>query len=111
MVLILIAGYAESTEVTIAWNFTINTDIKIEVNQPDITVKIFKENTCIMINVTVPADKNISLKEFQKLPKYKYLEIEIQEMWKLKNKIIPVVTGALDMIKKDTQNFIDQIPW
>ena len=31
-------------------------------------------------------------------------------MWKLKNKIIPVVTGALDMIKKDTQNFIDQIP-
>ena len=64
MVLILIAGYAESTEVTIAWNFTINTDIKIEVNQPDITVKIFKENTCIMINVTVPADKNISLKEF-----------------------------------------------
>lgn len=64
MVLILIAGYAKSTEVTIAWNFTINTDRKIEVNQPDITVKIFKENTCIMINVTVPADKNISLKEF-----------------------------------------------
>ena len=31
-------------------------------------------------------------------------------MWKLKTKIIPVVIGALGMIKKESQNFIDQIP-
>ena len=31
-------------------------------------------------------------------------------MWKLKRKNIPVVIGALAMIKKGTQNFIDQIP-
>ena len=31
-------------------------------------------------------------------------------MWKLKTKAIPVVVGALEMIKKGTQNFIDQIP-
>ena len=31
-------------------------------------------------------------------------------MWKLKTKIIPVVTGALGMIKKGTQNLIHQIP-
>ena len=30
-------------------------------------------------------------------------------MWKLKTKIIPVVIGALGMIKKVTKNFIDQI--
>ena len=30
-------------------------------------------------------------------------------MWKLKTKTIPVVIGALGMIKKGTQNFIDQI--
>ena len=30
-------------------------------------------------------------------------------MWKLKTKKIPVATGALDMIKKGTQNFICQI--
>ena len=28
-------------------------------------------------------DKNISLKEFQKLSKYKDLEIEVSKMWKL----------------------------
>ena len=47
----------ESTKVTILWDFTINTDRKKEANRKDITIKNFKENTCIMIDVTVPADK------------------------------------------------------
>ena len=33
-----------------------------------------------MIDVTVPADKNVSLKVFQKLSKYKDLEIEVIKM-------------------------------
>ena len=63
-----------------------------------------------MMDVAVPSDQNISLKEFQKLSKYKDLEIEVTEIWKLNTKIIPVVIGTLEMIKKGTQNFIDQIP-
>ena len=30
----------ESTELTILWDFTMNTDIKIEANRPDITMRI-----------------------------------------------------------------------
>ena len=56
-----------------------------------------------MLDVAAPADKNISLKEFQRFSKYKDFEIEV-------TKTIPVVIGALGMIKKGTQNFIDQIP-
>ena len=36
-----------------------------------------------MIDVPVLEDKNISLKEFQKLSKYKDLEIEVSKMWNL----------------------------
>ena len=50
-----------------------------------------------MMDVAVPSDQSISLKEFPKLSKYTDL-------------IIPVVIGALRMIKKGIQNFIDQIP-
>ena len=50
-----------------------------------------------MMDVAVPSDQSISLKEFQKFSKYTDL-------------IIPVVIGALGMIKKGIQNFIDQIP-
>ena len=87
-----------------------NTYRKIEANRPDITIKNFEENTCIIIDVTFPADKNISLKEFQKLSKYKDLEIEVTKIRELKTKTIPVLIGALGMIKKGTQNFINQIP-
>ena len=62
-----------------------------------------------MIDVTVSADKNISLKEFQKLSKYKDLEIKVTKIQKLKTKAIPVVIGALSMIKEGTQDFSDQI--
>ena len=54
--------------------------------------------------------KNNSLKESQKLSKYKDLEIEVTKMWKFKTKTIPVAIGDLGMIKKGTQNVIDQIP-
>ena len=63
-----------------------------------------------MMYVAVPSDQNNSLKAFQKLSKYKYLEIEVTKMWKLKTNIIPVVIGALGIIKMESQNFIDQTP-
>ena len=91
----VICIYVYIYTLTVLWGFTINTDRKIEANRPDITVKNFEENTCIMIDVTVPGDKNVSLKEFQKLPKYKDLEIEFTKMLKLKIKTIPAVIGAL----------------
>ena len=91
------------------WDFTTNTDRKIEANRPDIITENFEENTGIMVDVTVPADQNISLKEFQNLSGYKDIKIEVTKRWKLKTKTIPVVIRALGMIK-DTQNFVDQIP-
>ena len=49
--------------------------------------------------MAVPSDQNMSLNEFQKVSKYRDLEIEVTKMWKLKTKVIPVVIGALGMIK------------
>ena len=31
-------------------------------------------------------------------------------MWKIKTKTIPVIVGALDMIKKGTQKYVNEIP-
>ena len=62
-----------------------------------------------MIDVTVPVDKNVFLKMFQKHSRYKDLEIDVIILWKLKTKIMPAVIGALDMIEKGPQNSIDHI--
>ena len=59
--------------------------------------------------MSVPSDSNISAKEFEKLSKYRDLEIEIAKMWKMKTKSIPVIVGALSMIKKRTQKYVNEI--
>ena len=60
--------------------------------------------------MTVPSDRNLSLKDYEKISKYTDLDIEIQMMWHLKTIVIPVVVGALGMIKKKTEDHIMRIP-
>ena len=57
-------------------------------------------STCKLIDMTVPSDRNIALKEIEKKSKYKDLELEIQRMWYMKTIVIPVVVGALGTVKK-----------
>ena len=60
--------------------------------------------------MSVPSDNNVAAKVFEKLSRYKDLEIEIEKMWHLKTKTILVVVGALRLIKKGTNAFIEKIP-
>jgi hypothetical protein len=41
-----------------------------------------------------PGDRNVFKKEAEKILKYKDLIIEIQRMWNVKAKVIPVITGV-----------------
>ena len=63
-----------------------------------------------MIDAKIPGDKNVSVAEFEKLSKYKDLEIEVEKLWHMKTVTIPVVIGALGMIKKGTEKHLDKIP-
>ena len=100
----------EGENVSILWDFSIHTDRTIQANRPDIIIKDFKEQTCLLIDMSIPTDQNIAVKEFDKLSKYKDLEIEIGRMWNLKATTVPVIVGALGMIKKGCQKHLDKIP-
>ena len=88
----------------------IHTDRTIQANRQGIIVKDSIEITCFLIDMCVPTDQNIAAKDFDKLCKYKDLEIEINRMWNLKAITVPAIIGALGMIKKDCQNHFDKIP-
>ena len=100
----------ETQDVTILWDFSVHTDRTIKANRPDIIIKDRKKKQCLLIDMTIPSDKNISLKEFEKLSKYKDLEIETTKMWQLKTTTIPVVVGALGVIKKGVDRYLSMIP-
>ena len=95
---------------TILWDFPLRTDRTIQANRLDIIIKDKQNKTCKLIDVSVPSDSNISAKESEKLSKYKDLDIEIAKMWKIKTKTIPVIVGALSMIKKGAQKYVNEIP-
>ena len=57
----------EGKNVKIPWDFSVHIDRKIDANRPGIIIKKHEQRTYIMMDVTVPSDQKISLKEFQKL--------------------------------------------
>ena len=104
------ATVTENDDVTILWDMPIHTDRTIKANRPDIVIKDKAEDRCIIIDMSVPSEQNTSVKTTEKLSKYKDLEIEITRMWGMRTEVIPVVIGALGLIKKGMDKFIERIP-
>ena len=100
----------ENQTATILWDMPIQTDKEIKANRPDIVVKDEKKRTCLLIDMSIPTERNTSLKTMEKLTKYKDLEIEIEKMWGMKTTAVPVITGARELVKKGTENYIGKIP-
>jgi hypothetical protein len=82
-------------------NQAVHTDTEVRVNRPDIKIKNKREKTCTRTDVAIPADRNVMQKEVEKKLKYESLVIEVQRMWNLKCTIIPVITGATEIMMKN----------
>lgn len=64
-------------------------------------LKDFRQKPRLLIDMTVPIKIIVSVKPYQNLSKYKYLEIEISKMQNIKTRTISVVIEALRMITKE----------
>ena len=73
----------EEEDVTVLWNQEVHTNREVTANRPDIIIKNKKDKTCTLIDVTIPADRNVVQKEAEKKLKYKSLRIKKQRMWNL----------------------------
>jgi len=62
------------------------------------------------IDVAISGDRNVIKKEAEKILKYKDLIIEIQCMWNVKTKVIPVITGATGTFSKSFRKYVSNIP-
>jgi hypothetical protein len=100
----------ENNKATILWDFAIQTDRTIKANRPDLVIRDKKTKTCLLLDVSIPADKNTSLKTFEKLSKYKDLDIELSKSWKVKTKTIPIIIGALGIINRSTPKYVKEVP-
>ena len=64
----------------------------------------------MLIDVAISGDTNVIKKEVEKILKYKEITIEIQRMWNVKSKVIPVIIGATGTISKSFRKYVSNIP-
>jgi hypothetical protein len=96
--------------VTILWNQQVQTDRIITNNKPDMIISDNEKRTCMLIDVAISGDRNVIKKEGEKILKYKDLTIEIQHMWNVITKMIPVIVGATSTISKSFRKYVSNIP-
>ena len=61
------ASVCEEGDVTVLWNQAVHTDREVTANRADIIIKNKKGKTCTLINVAIPADRNVVQKEAEKV--------------------------------------------
>jgi hypothetical protein len=100
----------QAGKVSILWNQQVQTDRTILNNKPDIIIRDNERRTCTLIDVAIPGDRNVIKKEAKNILKYKDLTIEIQHMWNVKTRVIPVIIGVTGTISKSYRKYVSDIP-
>jgi hypothetical protein len=93
---------------TILWNQQVQTDRTIPNNKPCIIIRDNEKRTCMLIDVAISGDRNVIKKEAEKILKYKDHTIEIQRMWNVKTKVIPVIIGVTGTISESFRKIREQ---
>jgi hypothetical protein len=88
----------------------VQTDRTIPNNKPDIIIRDNEKGTCMLIDVAISGDRNVIKKEAEKILKYKDLTVEIERMWNVKARAIPVIIGAIGTISISFRKYLSSIP-
>ncbi len=94
----------------ILWGFQIQTDKMVIANQPDTVVMDKQQKTAVVIDVAILSDSYIGKQEHEKIEKYQGLREELEEMWRVKSTVVPVVIRALGAVAPKLGEWLKQIP-
>ena len=62
----------------------------------------------MLIDAAISGDRNVIKKDAEKILKHEDLTIEIQRMWNVKTKVIPVIISATGTISKSIRKIREQ---
>ena len=92
------------------WNVPIKTSTKLPYNEPDILIWNKKAKTCSVIEISCPADVNVTRKTNEKSLKYAPLLRNLQMMYNdYKFEMIPIIIGAFGFVPNDVNPFMHNV--
>ena len=95
--------------VVVYWNRPILTDRKVRHNRPDIVVIHKKEKLWQIIDVAIPMDHRVKVKEDNKVETYLDLAAEVRRQYQVKTTIVPIVIGALGAIPERLEKSLETL--
>ena len=94
------ADVVENDEVELSWDLTIQTDMAVAHNRPDIILVEKAIWKFTIIDIAVPGDFKVVRTADWKVEKYHDLAFEIERIHRVETAILPVVIGALGTVPK-----------
>lgn len=92
------------------WNVPIQTATKIPFNKPDIVIWDKKSKVCSIVEISCPADVNVSRRTKEKIDKYGPLIRNMQMLYgEYKFSMVPIIIGCLGYVSKDLSNYLIEI--
>ena len=83
--------------------------ITIQARRPDIVIHDKSNKSCYIIDVAIPGDARVAQKEAEKIEKYIDLRRELQKLWKVKAKVVPIVVSALGTVSRSLNSYLNEI--
>ena len=94
------AEAVENDEVELYWDLTMQTDMTVAHNRPDIILIQKETQKWTIIDIAVPSDFNVVGTEDWKVEKYQYLAFEVKRIHHVETAVPPVVIGALGTVPR-----------
>jgi len=88
----------------IVWNQQVQRSRTFLNNKPDIIILCHKEGTCKLIDVAISGDRNVVKTAAEEILKYKDLTTDIQRMWNVKAKAIPLIKEQIEPCQYQLEN-------
>ena len=99
----------ESLTAKILWDFRLVPNFNHPCNHPDIVLYDFNQQEIFFIEISCPADINVSTKEDEKITKYCSLAADFHQMYKMPVTIIPIVLGCTGVVSSHCLQFLRKI--
>jgi hypothetical protein len=64
----------------------------------------------MLIDVAISGDRNVIKKEAEKILNCEVITIEIQRMWDVKARVVPIIITATGTISKSFRKYVSNIP-
>ena len=99
----------ENDRCKLLWDFDVQTDHVIQARRPDVIVIDKEKKECKIIDFAMPYDSRVNAKEVEKIEKYQDLAREVQKLWNMRTKVIPMIIGALGTTPKKLSKRLEDL--